>query len=249
MAYKDYSQPVFGQYTPPMQQPVFGAWPQQQIPYNAPQNNLYANQQVQQQQQMDPMQMYDTYQQYETLAGGGEGGGNSWLQGLFGGGGAAGGGVPASLGGASSPFTASSVPASLGGASSPWAAGGSVAGGGGAAGGAGGGGGLAAAGPWAALAAVIGINEEEARKSGYRDDNSTDRVKDIFSSKVLEQDAERWSDMAFGKDGEHGWFGKDDEYGLGADGEMLADVMTLDFSNAWDTFKNDSSLSKLLDIF
>lgn len=123
---------------------------------------------------------------------------------------------------------------------SAWQGGGAAAGGGASAGAAGGssaGGMLASAGPWAALAAAILINENEAREGGYRDEDDWEYAKDLFGGKVLSQDInERWSPKLFG----------DDDYGFGGDMEVFGELSTLDFSNAWDKLKNDSTIAKLL---
>lgn len=66
-------------------------------------------------------------------------------------------------------------------------------------GGSGGGGGatggfgsaMSAAGPWAALAAIIVGNELYAKKRGYRSEDSTDYIKDLFSGEVFHQDIEQ----------------------------------------------------------
>lgn len=111
-----------------------------------------------------------------------------------------------------------------------------------AAGGSGGGGSsfLASAGPWAALAAAIIINENEAIEGGYRDEDKGDYALDVVGGKVLEQDvSKRWVPKLFGEDLEH------DDLGIGADMLVGSDLATLDFSNAWDTFKNKGLLSKI----
>lgn len=52
--------------------------------------------------------------------------------------------------------------------------------------------GIAAAGPWAALAAIIAVNEKSARNGGHRRDGA-DYAKDLASGRVLSQDVnERW---------------------------------------------------------
>lgn len=53
--------------------------------------------------------------------------------------------------------------------------------------------GLAAAGPWAALAAAIGVNEYNAKKGGYRAEDDKDYAIDLATSAVGNQDLEqRW---------------------------------------------------------
>ena len=100
-----------------------------------------------------------------------------------------------------------------------------------------GGGGFASAGPWALLAAVIIGNEYNARKGGYRSEDDKQYAKDVFGGKVVEQDVnQRWVPKAFGKD----------KYGFGGDTEIWGELSTLDFSNAWDKFKNKGTFSKLI---
>lgn len=88
-------------------------------------------------------------------------------------------------GGIASGWAAAETGAGLGGAA------------GGSAGGAGGAGGMSgavsAAGPWAALAAVIGANETWANSEGRRDSQFEDQVADIFTGEVLEQDINDWT--------------------------------------------------------
>lgn len=99
---------------------------------------------------------------------------------------------------------------------------------------------ISAAGPWAALAAAIIANESEAKRGGYRDEDKGEYFKDLAGGKVLEQDmSKRWIPKLFGEDLEH------DDLGLGGDTLASADLLTLDFSNAWDTFKNKGILSKI----
>ncbi len=71
---------------------------------------------------------------------------------------------------------------------------GTVGGGGWAGGGsAGGGSSVASAGPWAALAAIIMINEYNAVGGGYRSEDKGKYTQDLFSGEVLGQDLEqRW---------------------------------------------------------
>lgn len=114
---------------------------------------------------------------------------------------------------------------------------GSLTGGASGGGAAGGSGWLASAGPWAALAAAILVNENEAREGGYRDEDDWEYAKDLFGGKVMSDDINyRWSPKLFG----------DDDYGFGADMEIAGELSSWDFSNAWDKLKNDSTLAKLL---
>lgn len=118
--------------------------------------------------------------------------------------------------------------------------GGSSAGGGGGSGGSM----LASAGPWAALAAIVIGNESEAEKGGYRAEDRTERAKDMLSGRVLEQDVEqRWLPKMFGENLEN------DETGLGGDMLGASQLGGGNFSDAWDSFKNKGTLSKILDIF
>lgn len=92
------------------------------------------------------------------------------------------------------------------------------------------------AGPWAALAAVIIGNEYNAQKGGYRSENTGDYAQDLIGGKVLEQDfSKRWLPSVFGEDL------KNDQFGLGADTQAGADIMTLDFGNAWDNLKEGTA--------
>lgn len=94
--------------------------------------------------------------------------------------------------------------------------------------------GLAAAGPWAALAAVIIGNEYGATEAGRRTEG-TQYAKDLLGGKVISQDAPYYADKAFG----------DDEFGLGGDAVAGSELLSLDFSNAWDALKG-GSVGKLL---
>lgn len=125
-----------------------------------------------------------------------------------------------------------------GGGAASGSAAGSAAGGAGTAGG-GAGSMLASAGPWAALAAVIIGNETAAKKAGRRSEDDGQYAQDLITGKVLTQDAPYYSKKLFG----------DDDLGLGGDMQAGADLLTLDFSNAWDTFKDQGTLSKILDLF
>ena len=122
----------------------------------------------------------------------------------------------------------------------------SAGGGFGGAGGAGGAGGGAAGliNPWTALAAAIVGNEANAMHEGYRDSNPWGYAKDIATTKVLEQDLNnRFPD----------WMGmdklSDDKTGLVGDAQIAGELSTLDLGNAWDKLVNDSSFSKILDLF
>jgi hypothetical protein len=71
-------------------------------------------------------------------------------------------------------------------------------GGGGGAGGGGGGSMMASAGPWAALAAAIAVNETEQRKDGNRPDSVGNQWEQAFTGEALERDAERYGDKIGG---------------------------------------------------
>jgi hypothetical protein len=88
---------------------------------------------------------------------------------------------------------------------------------------------------WIAAAAM---NEFSARKNGVRDENDWDYAQDLAGGKVLEQDVMKgWIAQLFGSD----------KLGLHGDMKVGADLMTLDFSNA---FRNlsQSSLAKMLGV-
>lgn len=106
---------------------------------------------------------------------------------------------------------------------------GGAAGGGAAAGTSGGssaaGSGVAAAGPWAALAAIIAVNEKSARNGGHRRDGA-DYAKDLASGKVLSQDVnERWVPKLGGYD--------NDKTGLLHDAGAGAEFLSLDFKDGF----------------
>lgn len=97
---------------------------------------------------------------------------------------------------------------------------------------------VAGLGPWAALAAVIALNENSARNSGARADG-TQYYKDLIGGKVLSQDInERWVPKLFG-----GY--ENDKTGLGHDMGVAGELSTFDFSNALKKAKN-SSLAKVI---
>ena len=127
---------------------------------------------------------------------------------------------------------------------------GAAVGGGSAAGGAGVGGGsaaggsssagsaVAAAGPWAALAAIIAVNERSARNGGHRADGFQ-YAKDLVGGKVLEQDTNgRWSQKLGGYD--------DDKTGLLNDAGAGAEITTLDFKNGFKKLTQGGTPSKLI---
>lgn len=122
------------------------------------------------------------------------------------------------------------------------AAGGSGAGAGGAGGAAAGGsaggsssaGGLggaaASAGPWAALAAVIAVNEYNAKKGGFRAENDKEYAKDLATGKVMSQDINgRWAPKLFGSS---------DKMGLGADMKAAGEASHLDLNGTFDNLEN-----------
>lgn len=107
---------------------------------------------------------------------------------------------------------------------------GGTAGAGGSVGGAAGGSsaagsGIAAAGPWAALAAIIAVNEKSARNGGHRRDGA-DYAKDLASGKVLSQDVnERWVPKLGGYE--------NDKTGLLHDAGAGAEFLSLDFKDGF----------------
>lgn len=146
----------------------------------------------------------------------------------FGSNGGAAGGATAGGGTATGGTGAMGLPTSFG----AYAGGGGSAGGG--AGGSAAGGGLAAAGPWAALAAVIAVNEKSARNGGHRADG-WQYGKDLLGGKVVEQDANgRWSKMLGGYD--------NDKTGLLNDAGAGAEFTTLDFKNGFKKLTNAGTL-------
>lgn len=85
--------------------------------------------------------------------------------------------------------------------------------------------GIAAAGPWAALAAIIAVNEKSARNGGHRRDGA-DYAKDLASGKVLSQDVnERWVPKLGGYD--------NDKTGLLHDAGAGAEFLSLDFKDGF----------------
>lgn len=100
------------------------------------------------------------------------------------------------------------------------AGGGAVAGGGSSMGSS-----VAAAGPWAALAAIIAVNEKSARNGGHRRDGA-DYAKDLASGKVISQDMnERWAPKLGGYD--------NDKTGLLHDAGAGAEFLSLDFKDGF----------------
>lgn len=140
--------------------------------------------------------------------------------------------------GSADPFSTASYAGGEGAVSGASTAGGS----GGAAGGSSWGSMASSAGPWAALAAVIAINENEANGGGYRHDGA-DYWGDLFGGKVLEQDMnQRWLPDMFGEDMKH------DDYGFGGDMKAGSELLSLDFSNALESLKG-GTIGKLLGKF
>lgn len=84
---------------------------------------------------------------------------------------------------------------------------------------------VAAAGPWAALAAIIAVNEKSARNGGHRRDGA-DYAKDLASGKVLSQDVnERWVPKLGGYE--------NDKTGLLHDAGAGAEFLSLDFKDGF----------------
>jgi hypothetical protein len=100
-----------------------------------------------------------------------------------------------------------------GGASGGAAAGGSAAGG------------LASAGPWAALIAAIGLNENYQKKTGNREMSHEKQLEHALTGKVVEDDASVWGEK----------IDSGNDLGIKGDMEVGSDFATGDFSNA---FKN-----------
>lgn len=122
------------------------------------------------------------------------------------------------------------------------AAGGSAAGGGTAAASGSGSSGASAGGGmgggwWAALAAAILANESNAKNQGRRSDNDGQYAQDLLTGEVLQQDlTEGWGTKVFG----------DNDYGFGGDTLLGVQASQGDFGDAWQTFKDQSTLAKLL---
>ena len=115
------------------------------------------------------------------------------------------------------------------------AAAGSSAGGSSAAGGLGGA--AASAGPWAALAAVVAVNEYNAKKGGFRAENDKEYAKDLATGKVMSQDINgRWAPKLFGSS---------DKMGLGADMKAGGEASHLDLNGTIDNLKN-GTVGKLI---
>ena len=115
------------------------------------------------------------------------------------------------------------------------AAAGSSAGGSSAAGGLGGA--AASAGPWAALAAVIAVNEYNAKKGGFRAENDKEYAKDLATGKVMSQDINgRWAPKLFGSS---------DKMGLGADMKAAGEASHLDLNGTFDNLEN-GTIGKLI---
>lgn len=88
----------------------------------------------------------------------------------------------------------------------------------------------ASAGPWAALAAVIAVNEYNAKKGGFRAENDKEYAKDLITGKVMSQDINgRWAPKLFGSS---------DKMGLGADMKAAGEASHLDLNGTIDNLKN-----------
>lgn len=125
------------------------------------------------------------------------------------------------------------------------AAAGGAAGGGAAAGGSAAGGAMAAAGPWAALAAIIMINEEDSRKKGLRADNRKERTMDQFTGKVATQDIEgKWGPMLDKWTG--GWGTKS---GFIGDSKGASQIASGRIAPGIKSLWNEGSLKKIRNIF
>ena len=195
--------------------------------------------QTQQQQQQNPMQMLQQYQQMQDMFGGGT---PNVLEGYGTGGSAVGSGAAMGPGLQASGATTAGI--GMGGTGVGATAGPVVgtplaAGGGGAAGGAGAGGGgsvIASAGPWAALAAAIYLNESQARDTGRRNEDDLLYARDLLTSNVVTQDVEAATDKMFGSG--------DTSKTINS----MADFATLDLGSGFDNLK-EGPLSGLFDLF
>lgn len=109
---------------------------------------------------------------------------------------------PAGMNGGVSPMMASQI-SGMGGGSA--AAGGGSAAGGSAAGGsaAGGGSALAAAGPWAALAAAVLVNENYHNKDGRRPDSKAAWLRESLTGESAAKDTQYWGDKIGGPVGDN----------------------------------------------
>lgn len=239
---------------------------------NSPQLVDEDSQQGQQgQQNFNPMQLLETYKKF---AGTGSTNYGSDLSGLLsqgsGSAGLGGSGLIGSAGGATSAASTGGASYGLGGSlvggsgtvgGSTFAAGagggsgalGGALGGGATSGGAAAGGGAAsgmggaaaAAGPWAALAAIIMINEEDSRKKGLRAENRTERTKDQLTGKVLTQDIEgKWGPM-FDK-----WTGGNfSKLGFQGDAKGASQIASGRFAPGIKSLWNEGTIGKLRKLF
>ena len=99
----------------------------------------------------------------------------------------------------------------------------------------------ASAGPWAALAAVVAVNEYNAKKGGFRAENDKEYAKDLITGKVVSQDINgRWAPKLFGSS---------DKMGLGADMKAAGEASHLDLNGTIDNLKNGTSGKLLKKIF
>lgn len=117
--------------------------------------------------------------------------------------------------------------------------------GGGAAGGAGAGaagGGMAAAGPFAALAALIMLNEADSKKRGLRSENQGEYTKDLLTGKVLTQDIEgKWGPLADKLTG-----GFTSKSGLTGDAKGASQLMSGRIGPGLKTFTKEGTPGKFL---
>lgn len=98
--------------------------------------------------------------------------------------------------------------------------------------------GVAAAGPWAALAAIIAVNEKSARNGGHRRDGA-DYAKDLASGKVLSQDVnERWVPKLGGYE--------NDKTGLLHDAGAGAEFLSLDFKDGFKKLADGGTAKQVL---
>lgn len=106
---------------------------------------------------------------------------------------------------------------------------------------------LSSFGPWVALAAAIAVNEDQAMKGGYRDQDSRGYAQDLLGGKVFEQDAQqRWAPQLDKMDSKLGT-------NTGDTMRMVGDLATFDFSNAGksfeDSLKKDPLIKGILSLF
>lgn len=98
---------------------------------------------------------------------------------------------------------------------------------------------LGAAGPWAALAAAILLNENYQKKSGNRDQGTGKQIEHAFTGKVVEDDASVWGEK----------IDSGNKLGIKGDMEVGADFATFDFSNAFKNIDETFGIKTLKNLF